>query len=258
MLTTPFGAGRTETKRPLAGQISGPEEAARVYASASMPHQRGFAGQLTGIGLAAALAAGLHARPASACSCAPSPPPNVAFEHAGSVLLGEVVSVRHDPSQHQLTATVRVIDRWKGAAEDPVEVTTIDVGSMCGIALAKGDRYVFYATETASPISASLCSRTRLASAASEDLAFFESRSETRGAEPETPNEPTEGAPTPIEGPPPMEPPSPTLPAAPPAEPSKSGCAGCSLPQAPTGPWLAAAALVAAALRRRAKKQRRD
>ena len=142
-----------------------------------------------------ALAAAVLAapRPAAACSCAPPPPPAESLAAADAVLLGEVAKVEQTAdagSAGRLDVVVEV-ERWfKGEGGARAEMITAASTAACGFPFEEGRRYLIYATETEDgALQVSLCSRSRPAEQATEDL------EELSGApEPETEPEPAGAA----------------------------------------------------------------
>jgi hypothetical protein len=228
--------------------------------------------------LVAAAAFALASSPArsEACSCIDPGSVSAGLDASGSVLEGKVLSLRHQPASHRITARLEVLQRWKGATGKTVDVVTADQGSMCGFEFQRGGRYVIFAREPASPLSVSICSLSKASDAAAADIAELNRLARTTPAPPGSASPTAEGgdgetpapAPTPVEAlpdaaganPAPASAPSP--PASPPAVPKPAerrapggSCTGCSFPRRAPGAallvGLAAAAFVTRAARRR-------
>ena len=124
--------------------------------------------------LAVIVGAALHAsaRPAHACSC-PSPrPPLEAFANSESVFAGKVVAVSDFPpdgyaSYDPRFVTFKVGTVWKGPSYEVMFVTTPLSEASCGFTFIEGQQYIVYAWKEVDVV---LCSRTRLAAYAQEDL----------------------------------------------------------------------------------------
>ena len=205
---------------------------------------------------AAVAAFGLASFPgrSDACSCIDPGSVSAGFDASGSVLEGKVLSLRHEPASHRVTARLEVVQRWKGAPGKTVEVVTADQGSMCGFELRRGARYVIFARETASPLSVSLCSLSKASDAAAADIAELNrlaqatpsnSGSVSPAADAGTGDarkpeaSPVEPLPAATAAPPP---PSPASPPSPPAVPKPAerrapggSCTGCAFPRGATG-----------------------
>ena len=99
--------------------------------------------------------------------------PKVALKQAGAVFEGKVLGIAATPETHRVTARFEVLRVWKGELTARTEVTTIDVGSMCGFAFTVGDSYLVYADGEATALSTGTCSRTKASAGAKEDFADF-------------------------------------------------------------------------------------
>lgn len=102
---------------------------------------------------------------ASACSCEPPPPVPQALREAVSVFEGRVAQASTDGPSHR--ATLRVVQRWKGADRERFEV---EVDTMCGFVFEVGVSYLVYTQASAGGETVSLCSRTRPLADAAADL----------------------------------------------------------------------------------------
>lgn len=111
----------------------------------------------------------LAAVPAHACSCSQPPPPCEALWHTPIVFSGEATVVTEQPGHAQLV-TFKVDETFRGQVKGTVMVHG---GGVCGAIFEQGRKYIVYAGGGPSPLSASLCSRTRLLAEAGEDLAYL-------------------------------------------------------------------------------------
>jgi len=110
---------------------------------------------------------------ALACSCVISDP-KTSFKRADAVFVAEVVEYSEP------TARLRVIERFKGAPSETIEIVTPESSAACGYgsALTPGSRHLFYALkhELMPYLEVSSCSRSQPVEHASCDLAFLRSR----------------------------------------------------------------------------------
>ena len=74
-------------------------------------------------------------------------------------------------SADRVVATFEVSTVWKGQVTQTFTITTPGSSASCGITFEQGKQYVVYGRAFEGVVSAILCSRTRLAADASEDLA---------------------------------------------------------------------------------------
>lgn len=162
------------------------------------------------------------------------PPPSVAAERADAVFEARVEAVAADASAPDsfmglVRYDLEVLRVWKGELGPTVQLSTRASGAACGRSLVVGKVYVLYASKREDgELTDSMCSRTRLASTADEDLAALGPGNAPLGGRPTT--EPT------TREPPRIAPPAPDL--GPPAV----GERGCSVAPTPgPGPWLLAA-----------------
>jgi hypothetical protein len=201
---------------------------------------------------------------AHACSCVESAGVSEDLTAAGSVFEGKVVSLRHEPKHHQLTARVQVLRRWKGPAQPNVDVVTVDQGSLCGFGFERGKSYLLYTPEAEGTLSVSLCSRSKPSEAAAADFAELDrlaASGQPASAPPALSTSPEPAPPATAAAP---SPPGSAVPAPAPqpasavAEPGSGGCAGCHTAR-PTNPLglSAALALMFAACVRRYRRQGR-
>jgi hypothetical protein len=92
--------------------------------------KRGFAGALIAAGTLAGMA-----QSAEACLCATGFFPQRAIDGAPVIFSGRVTSVEHgvpDGRPQSLTATLDVVERWKGTVADRVTVYGSTSGASCG------------------------------------------------------------------------------------------------------------------------------
>jgi hypothetical protein len=160
-----------------------------------------------------------HRATADACSCIQPPAPRAAAAESTVVFEGRTFGMHHEAgidggqSFSKLRFSFEVTRVWKGDVGAKIDITTPSSPAMCGRAFELGVQYVVYArTGEGGVLVDSLCSRTRSAKNATEDLAELG---------PGVP--PTSGA---IASPPAgaaVEPPR-IEPGPPPSAPSKRGC----------------------------------
>ena len=139
-----------------------------------------------------------------ACSCVPPGSPAEERAASAAVFSGKVVDVdvpggTITNSADPVKVTLEVLRVWKGPAQPTLVVTTARDSASCGFNFTQGQEYLVYARGTATDLSASLCSRTRLLSEGAEDMAALgegtRPRANTSG-NPETPsNLPQAGTP---------------------------------------------------------------
>lgn len=134
--------------------------------------------------LASLLVTLVSAARADACSCMMPGPPCQEFGEASAVFVGTATGVVSKPHTSSAggedagwgTRAFRfsVTEAFSGVAGAEVEVTTGSGGGDCGYTFMKGASYLVYASRAKDgALATSICSRTRPASGASEDLAFL-------------------------------------------------------------------------------------
>ena len=138
---------------------------------------------LAAIALLSAIIVGLPLG-ASACSCAPPPAADVARDQADAVFAGRVIGLRlvpqagSDPaalsfSIEDLEVTMLVHSLWKGDVSEEQRLFTTFTCCVCGFRFEIGEEYLVYATLVEGVLRTSMCTRTALLSAASEDLGIL-------------------------------------------------------------------------------------
>ena len=188
-----------------------------------------------------------------ACSCLPLPSPSEALAESTVVFAGEVVAIRgltdrrvlsdNPDDTFEFLVELRVSTVWKGPGYDTIFVMT--GRDTCEFGFSEGQRYVVYAYRPwkgALP-EVSICTRTRNADQASEDLAWLGDG-----------HTPKPGTTAPL---PPWMFPTPTPTATPTPEPAAGGCNPLAQSaRAPRDAWglglIAGVALLA--LRRRPRR----
>lgn len=120
---------------------------------------------------------------ANACSCAGTSAPCESYGTASAVFAGTVIGERTSerPKQGDRTEidwTPRAVkfsveQAFSGVTGTEVEVFTGRGGGDCGVGFRMGQRYLVYAYRHENKLSTSICTRTRLFSQATEDLAFL-------------------------------------------------------------------------------------
>jgi len=137
---------------------------------------------LAAIALLSAIIVGLSIG-SSACSCAPPPAANVALNEADAVFAGRVIELRlvpqfgRDPASsflvEDLEVTIAVHSLWKGEVGETQRLFTTFTCCVCGFHFEIGEEYLVYATDVDGMLRTSMCTRTTLLSAASEDLVIL-------------------------------------------------------------------------------------
>ncbi|AKT43298.1 hypothetical protein [Chondromyces crocatus] len=214
--------------------------------------------------LAAATALVTLAQPdvASACSCIPSPPVEVALQKASAVFAGRIISVTRPKDGGNVVAKFAVSRAWKGVSGKTVEVSTSSHGASCGLNLKQGEERLIYADTYDGGLWASICTRSALLADAKEDVALLNSGLPTEAPPPPVIPAPGDGPPEPpaplpeptgtststFASPPPgaspvpsvaAPSPAPTDSAPPPVPPGSGGCACTTAPpQENSWGWL--------------------
>jgi hypothetical protein len=127
------------------------------------------------------LVAAACAPPAEACSCVSSGPPCQNFFQSEAVFVGTVTGIRplqvdssDRPTFDRRVVAFKVENGVRGVQGATVEVRTGNGDADCGFNFKTGERYVVYAYKHQDgSLGTGICSRTRLAADAAEDLAYF-------------------------------------------------------------------------------------
>jgi hypothetical protein len=120
----------------------------------------------------------LTGRPAHACTCMGSGAPCQAFFDVSAVFAGTVQSItdRTGPSVFFRERRVRLVvaEAFRGVASQEVDVDTGNGGGDCGYSFKVGESYLVYAqlAKDGQTLTTSICTRTRPARDAQDDLAF--------------------------------------------------------------------------------------
>ena len=133
---------------------------------------------IRGLGLTILCLVLLSPRHADACSCdAIGPPCQNAFR-VDAVFLGTVRAITTyttaDPPYPRRRVVFAVERAFRGIQDATAQVTTGMGGGDCGYEFKDGERYVVYAHRIDGRLVTGICTRTRLASQAADDLAFLE------------------------------------------------------------------------------------
>lgn len=134
--------------------------------------------------LASLLVTLVSAARAEACSCMMPGPPCQEFGEASAVFVGTVTGVvskplktpdgDEEPGWATRTFKFTVTEAFSGVEGTTVEVSTGLGGGDCGYTFARGASYLVYASRSKDgTLGTSICSRTRPAPGATEDLAFL-------------------------------------------------------------------------------------
>jgi 5-hydroxyisourate hydrolase-like protein (transthyretin family) len=132
-----------------------------------------------GVGLAVLCLVALYSRNASACECGGGGPPCQNAFQVDAVFLGTVRAMSTlggtPDAPFPRSLVVFAIERaFRGVQDATVEVTTGMGGGDCGYAFKNGERYIVYASRSSDGrLRTSICSRTRLAAQAADDLRFL-------------------------------------------------------------------------------------
>ncbi len=157
-------------------------------------------------------------RGARACSCVMPPPPEQALDDADAVFEARPFSMSNDSMRARYSFEVDRV--WKGDVPPRVEISTALHSATCGRSYQIGTQYVIYARRGPNgELTDHLCTRTRPASSAAEDLQVLGPGEQPHEAFAPPPRNDTSAGPT---EPPridatPIEPP--------PNAPSRRGCA---------------------------------
>ena len=113
-----------------------------------------------------------HVNEAHACTCGRSQPPIAAIAEASAVFAGTIVDTTAPSTPTgAMVARISVEKVWKRSrTETVVEVHTPASSAACGLSFVPGAKWLIYAEEIDGTLSAVLCSRSKLLSAAQEDL----------------------------------------------------------------------------------------
>ena len=120
----------------------------------------------------------------SACSCGSIPDVSVALDEAQDVFAGRVVALElvaiHDVdptssfAPEHLKVTFAVHSIWKGEVEELTTVFTGFACCICGFPFEIGEHYLVYTHASTDELTyTSICSRTKLLDAASDDLGIL-------------------------------------------------------------------------------------
>jgi len=115
----------------------------------------------------------------AACSCAGQPIPCQAYGEASAVFLGTVITSRivtTPQGEHQSQSRVvrlSIDTSFRGVEGGEVEVTTGMGGGDCGFSFQQSRQYLVYAYAYEGKLGTGICSRTRLAANATEDLRYL-------------------------------------------------------------------------------------
>lgn len=115
---------------------------------------------------------------ATACKCAPPPPPKVAFKSAAAVFAGKVVDIKIDQVKSIKRVTIEVSTSWKGEIGKRVVVLTAVHGATCGYGFQKDKAYLVYCYATPREkkkgvpqiLRTNICTRTKPMTNAAGDL----------------------------------------------------------------------------------------
>lgn len=106
---------------------------------------------------------------AFACSCAMPGTPSEELKESTAVFSGMVINIDRDLTGYEYKVRFDVEKIWKGISDKTVVVSTGMGGGDCGYEFKEGERYFVYAYGENS-LGVGICSRTKLLSAAGDDL----------------------------------------------------------------------------------------
>ena len=114
---------------------------------------------------------------AEACSCVVGVPLCEMFWKRDVVFAGEVLDVTTIPNAEGFLpdrlVRLRVLESWRGAVGNTVELTTGSGAGDCGYGFKRGVRYLVYAHGSVGALRTSVCSGTRPLAEAGDDLAYL-------------------------------------------------------------------------------------
>jgi hypothetical protein len=112
-----------------------------------------------------------------ACSCAYIGPACHAAWSQGvdAILLGQVEKIEASSLPGMNKVTVAAEEVYRGTAAKSIDVYTASASESCGYSFLKGERYVIFAWSSGGRLMVSLCSATRPAKYAEEDIAYLRS-----------------------------------------------------------------------------------
>jgi hypothetical protein len=117
----------------------------------------------------------LSPRAADACSCLNSGMACTAAWRADAVFVGHVVSIESSSPGGRIVG-LAVVEAFRGFQLSQVTLVTGYSGADCGYPFQMGESYLVYAHRSPTgELSTSICSRTRPAANASDDLAYLRS-----------------------------------------------------------------------------------
>ncbi len=103
---------------------------------------------------------------AAACSCHERPFEELAAE-ADAIFEGRVTRIEPDDMARRVY--LDVVQTWRGANQEHIEVRTPSLSSMCGVEFELGRSYLVLASESEGGLTASLCGGTRLMDSAQDE-----------------------------------------------------------------------------------------
>jgi hypothetical protein len=129
-----------------------------------------------------------HSASTFACDCMVAPPSCQAYWEASAVFVGTVinsqtVTVKESPYVERMRAVrISLDESFRGVEGAEVEVLTGLGGGDCGFGFRDGQQYLVYAyrSEQDQKLHTSICTRTKLISAADKDLAYIRGLSKAK------------------------------------------------------------------------------
>jgi hypothetical protein len=111
----------------------------------------------------------------AACDCVPPGTPAIEFAKSRAVFSGKVLSVTTEADGNNFIKKVRfaVLNTWKGFKGSSVMIITPKDEVACGYNFIRDSIYIVYTFVWHDTIATDICTRTKLASIAEEDLAYL-------------------------------------------------------------------------------------
>lgn len=115
----------------------------------------------------------------SACSCVAPSTNNTrilvrdAYKNSQAIFSGKVLEIVRNDSSYSFLVKMQVRKFWKGKLFKKIEISTALDSAACGFAFEVGKEYLIYAYKNENKLTTNICSRTKLLTATTEDVAFL-------------------------------------------------------------------------------------
>lgn len=115
----------------------------------------------------------------SACSCAISSTNNTkilvrdAYKNSQAIFLGKVLELVKNDSSYSFRVKIQVKKIWKGKLSKTIDISTPLDSAACGFSFETGKEYLVYAYENGNKLTTNICSRTKILTGSTEDVAFL-------------------------------------------------------------------------------------